>query len=149
MTLLSRLTPLVRTSGPPKLTKSAWSIHIRRKQKLARKAKAEAPATDPEDANIDLTPYRESMQKTLDSMQRDLSTIRTSGAHPGILDSTYFVWFELPPQQSFYGPPGVDSGTTLITALCIMAPCSALYRCESRSVWSTGCSAKGCTGFYT
>jgi Flp pilus assembly protein TadB len=88
MTLLSRLTHLVRTSRQPELTKSAWLIHTRRKQKIARKAKAGATAPGSEDAKIDLTPYRESMQKTLDSMQRDLSTIRTSGAHPGILDST-------------------------------------------------------------
>jgi hypothetical protein len=64
-----------------------WLVPVRRKQKLARKSKAASIGDDPEVDMIDLGSYRDSMQKTFDAMQRDMSTIRASGAHPGILDS--------------------------------------------------------------
>jgi hypothetical protein len=65
-----------------------WLVPVRRKQKVARKSKAASVGVDSDCDKIDLESYRDSMQKTFDVMQRDLSTIRTSGAHPGILDST-------------------------------------------------------------
>jgi hypothetical protein len=66
---------------------SSHSVPHRGKKKKAGRAAAKGASSDAEDVDVDLSPYRDSMRMTVDALQRDLASIRTSGAHPSLLDS--------------------------------------------------------------
>lgn len=51
-----------------------------KKKKAARDGGGAAGAPD-------LAPHREGMARTVDALRRSLAGVRTSGAHPGLLDS--------------------------------------------------------------
>jgi hypothetical protein len=66
----------------------SYAIPIRgKKKKAVGRGGSKSTADIADDVDVDLSPYRESMKKTIDTLQRNLSSIRTSGAHPKLLDS--------------------------------------------------------------
>lgn len=76
--------------------RSLNAVPCRGKKKKASGKKAAAKPTDTgADVDVDLSPFSESMKCTISALQRNLSSLRTSGAHPGLLDST--LSFPLPP----------------------------------------------------
>lgn len=69
----------------------SYALHVRGKKKKAARGGSKA-AVDPDgDVDVDLSPYEESMHRTVDSFQRSLTSIRTSGAHPSLLDSALYL----------------------------------------------------------
>lgn len=70
--------------------RSLNAVPCRGKKKKAAGKKAAAKPTDNDtDIDVDLSPFSESMKSTISALQRNLSSLRTSGAHPGLLDSTH------------------------------------------------------------
>jgi hypothetical protein len=76
-------------------TRAATALaHTRGKKKKAATALANASSSGDVDVHVDLSRYRDSMGKTVDNLQRDLSAMRTSGAQPNLLDSTFtYIFF--------------------------------------------------------
>lgn len=67
-----------------------WNVQ-RRWKKSKAKAKTELkPDRESVAEDVDLSEYQSTMKKTVEAFQRDLATIRTSGANPNILDSKRF-----------------------------------------------------------
>jgi hypothetical protein len=66
---------------------SATRAQVRGKRKKAVSQVSDADAG----VDVDLSQYSASMGRTVENLQRDLAAMRTSGAHPGILDSASFL----------------------------------------------------------
>lgn len=83
---LRALTRITRAPSPFSQRGTAAAPSRGKKQK-ARGSGASGAKGEGIGLDVDLSPYREKMQRTIEAFQRDLSSIRSSGASPSMLDN--------------------------------------------------------------